>query len=91
LDVEQVSYEELSVCHSRKGFGVVNVEIAERFGGTLEVKFTLAVDPRYFAFAIGVWYLEIHFTSYGAHFSGSNLEEVTTLGSSDCQIKVAAV
>lgn len=67
------------------------MKIAERFGGTLQVQFTLAVDPRYFSFAIGVWHLKIHFTSYGTHFSGSNLEEVATLGSSDRKIKVATV
>lgn len=91
LNVAQVSYEELGVPHSGKGFRVVNMEVAKRFNGPLEVKFALAMNPGYFPFAIGVWHLKIHFTSYGAIFTGSDLEEGGALGNSYRNIKVATV
>jgi len=75
LNVGQVSYEELSVSYSGKGFRVVNMEIAKRLYGTPQVKFALAMNPGYFPFAIGVWHLKIHFTSYGAIFTAADLKK----------------
>ena len=91
MNVGQVGYKELGVTYSVKGFRVVNMEISKRFGGTLEVKFALAMNPGYLAFAIGVWHLKIHFASNGTIFTSSNLEEGGALGNSDRNIKIATI